>query len=137
MGTLRWVRRGVTVLTGLTPREIRDCAESLLGIQLVPRSEKRLTPRGYTSVCQVLGDIDYVWVYSIGSGVAVHRSHNKGEIESLYTRSTGEENQQLRAKLKKLQAKTKHHLAERDRYRDLYLESERKRREWVTNNPNF
>ncbi|MBK9949867.1 MAG: hypothetical protein IPP12_22295 [Nitrospira sp.] len=31
------------------------------------------------------------------------------------------QNRQLHAKLAKLQAKTAHHLRERDRYRDLYL----------------
>lgn len=97
----------------------------------------------------------------------MHRSHNKAEIESLYTRSTGEEgelsrfqeemldgnrgnlanwirenppvpaneaealkaeaellrkqNRELHTKLAKLKAKTAHHLRERDRYRDLYL----------------
>ncbi len=75
----------------ITPREVQEAAENMLGVQLVPRAEKHLTPRGYTSVCQVLGDIDYVWVYSIGEEVAVHRSHDKAEIESFYAWITGED----------------------------------------------
>ncbi len=47
------------------------------------------------------------------------------------------QNQQLRAKLKKLQAKTKHHLSERDRYRDLYAEATKALKAASARHPNF
>ena len=43
----------------------------------------------------------------------------------------------LGTKLAKTKEKMAHHLRERDRYRDLYLEAQRKLRDAIVNNPDF
>jgi hypothetical protein len=47
------------------------------------------------------------------------------------------QNGELHAKLKRLRAKMKHHLAERDRYRDLYNEAAKKLQADSARHPNF
>lgn len=42
-----------------------------------------------------------------------------------------------REQLKKLQAKRDHHLRERDRYRDLYTEAQKRIQELILKNPGF
>lgn len=71
------------------PHLIIQQAERDLKAQLFPAMQKHLEPRGYAAMCRVIGDIDYVWVYSVGATVATHRTHNKARVVDLYNRSTG------------------------------------------------
>lgn len=58
-------------------------------VELFPARQKHLEPRGYAALCRVIGDIDFVWVYSVGSTVITYRTHDKAKLIDLYNRSTG------------------------------------------------
>lgn len=85
------------------PHLIIQQVERAEGVKLFPDRQKHLEPRGYAAMCRVVGDIDFVWVYSVGSTVATHRTHDKAKVVDLYNRSTGADGEldHLRALLNK------------------------------------
>jgi hypothetical protein len=71
------------------PHLIIQQAERDLEAELFPAMHKHLEPCGYAAMCRVIGDIDYVWVYSVGATVATYRTHDKARVVDMYSRSTG------------------------------------------------
>lgn len=72
----------------IAPSEVHMLVEDTLGLLLSLAHEKSLPFGGYTAVYRVAGEPDFVWAYTIGGAVAMHRC-SELVAQAAYNMSTG------------------------------------------------